>query len=553
MQSQDTAWAEDDDAATVADMLAPHFTITNDAQPFATVHSHRLPVPEVGETYIVLGRLTLEQAFDARNIHIPDWLQDLDAQVQGLLELDDTREHCKGVAGRLHAVVRVTRVPGKRLRLQIRDCTRGTEDGEVHRLALGVRTRIIRRMDGRLITVSDEGWSEIQHGDQLLLCPQHKKEDYIVFKFDVSIPLAQLTAEEEATARLAQPHMLKFVLPGRDLGQLIGKGGRIKTALEREHRCVIEIASSQHVYPGEASALIHGRAVGITVASATGIIPALHAVLTATDIPVEGFYLVVPASVASTLQSNDGMGLRRLQERLKHEVGLQILPPAAAAPPPAEQILACSGSIDGIVEVVGHVMKMLSPKSVCGYMPIEPENVRARVRGAGGGYAGVPAGSSSGPRPAAGIGGGAGHRGRAGAGSRDEGDETLMCRDCNGTFVFSVSEQAFYQEKNFNTKPGRCLKCRKAKRTEGKRQKREGGKHTKTARVQATRRGDNTTRNKVLKKAHAAVRKIRKDAAQDQASRRGDNTTRNKVRKKANAAKRTAQKNLRGNRGHGRK
>ena len=57
MQSQDTAWAEDDDAATVADVLAPHFTITNDAQPFATVHSHRLPVPEVGETYIVLGRL----------------------------------------------------------------------------------------------------------------------------------------------------------------------------------------------------------------------------------------------------------------------------------------------------------------------------------------------------------------------------------------------------------------------------------------------------------------------------------------------------------------
>ena len=83
MQSQDTAWAEDDDAATVADVLAPHFTITNDAQPFATVHSHRLPVPEVGETYIVLGRLTLEQAFEARNIHIPDWLQDLDAQVQG--------------------------------------------------------------------------------------------------------------------------------------------------------------------------------------------------------------------------------------------------------------------------------------------------------------------------------------------------------------------------------------------------------------------------------------------------------------------------------------
>ena len=226
--------------------------------------------------------------------------------------------------------------------------------------------------------------------------------------------------------------------------------------------------------------------------------------LTATGIPLEGFYLVVPISVALKLKGDHDTSLRVLDERLKNEVTLNLLPQADAAPPLSEQILACRGSIDGIAKVVEHVLRMLGPKSACDYKPIrvEPEQ---RGRGAGKEDAGAQAGSSSGP---------SGAGGHAGTASGNKGDETLTCRTCNRTFIFSVSEQADFKKKNYNSTPGHCQKCRAAKRAT------RGGKHPK--------------------------------AAQDQASRRGDNTTRNKVRKKANAAKRTAQKNLRGNRGRGR-
>ena len=38
-------------------------------------------------------------------------------------------------------------------------------------------------------------------------------------------------------------------------------------------------------------------------------------------------------------------------------------------------------------------------------------------------------------------------------------DETLTCRDCGKEFVFTASEQAFYAEKGFQNKPGRCPEC----------------------------------------------------------------------------------------------
>ncbi len=520
MESQPTEWERADDAAAVADVLAPHFTITDDAQPFATVHSHQLPVPPVGSTYIVLGRITLEQAFGLNGkIHIPDWLQDLHDQVQGLLELDDTRDQWKSVAGRLHAIVCVTRVPGERVRLQIRDCTRGTPVGTVHSLALGGKTRV-KRADGKIITVSDDDWTEIQHGDKLLLCPRHNADNYTVFNFDVSIPLPPPTAEEAMVARLAQPHMVKFVLPGRDVGKLIGTGARIKTGLQMEHSCVIEIASKQHVYPGKASALIHGQAVALSASSAADITPALRAVLTATSIPLEGFYLVVPVTVAHKLQGDDNNGLRRLQERLG--VRLNMLLPADATA--TEQILEASGRIDGILAVVAHILTALGPKSACNYTPIEPIHARASVRGAGIGGAGARSGGGGALAVRNSVhGGGGGHasgmpgtsaaggvmqrahrgggvRGRGGGSSEGGGSSGGRAPPRAGTAPVC----RFWRQ-------GRCTResCPYAHAEETQYQQ-GGGQTSKKDRDKAAQRGDNKTRNKVKKEIQKAGRKKRK-------------------------------------------
>lgn len=39
-------------------------------------------------------------------------------------------------------------------------------------------------------------------------------------------------------------------------------------------------------------------------------------------------------------------------------------------------------------------------------------------------------------------------------------DKDLTCRDCKQDFVFSASEQEFYQEKGFQNEPVRCPDCR---------------------------------------------------------------------------------------------
>ena len=43
-------------------------------------------------------------------------------------------------------------------------------------------------------------------------------------------------------------------------------------------------------------------------------------------------------------------------------------------------------------------------------------------------------------------------------------DKTLVCRECNSEFVFSASEQEFYDEKGFTNEPGRCPSCRQARK-----------------------------------------------------------------------------------------
>jgi CxxC-x17-CxxC domain-containing protein len=39
-------------------------------------------------------------------------------------------------------------------------------------------------------------------------------------------------------------------------------------------------------------------------------------------------------------------------------------------------------------------------------------------------------------------------------------DRNLACRECGASFVFTASEQAFYQEKGFEHEPARCPECR---------------------------------------------------------------------------------------------
>ncbi len=51
-------------------------------------------------------------------------------------------------------------------------------------------------------------------------------------------------------------------------------------------------------------------------------------------------------------------------------------------------------------------------------------------------------------------------------------DRYLTCRDCGEEFVFSASEQEFFEEKGFTNDPARCPKCRANRRN----QNRQGGR-----------------------------------------------------------------------------
>lgn len=45
-------------------------------------------------------------------------------------------------------------------------------------------------------------------------------------------------------------------------------------------------------------------------------------------------------------------------------------------------------------------------------------------------------------------------------------DQTLTCRDCGQTFVWTASEQKFYADKGFSNAPVRCPSCRAAKKSQ---------------------------------------------------------------------------------------
>lgn len=44
-------------------------------------------------------------------------------------------------------------------------------------------------------------------------------------------------------------------------------------------------------------------------------------------------------------------------------------------------------------------------------------------------------------------------------------DQNLQCRDCGNAFVWTASEQEFYQQKGFQNAPVRCPNCRAAKKS----------------------------------------------------------------------------------------
>ena len=46
-------------------------------------------------------------------------------------------------------------------------------------------------------------------------------------------------------------------------------------------------------------------------------------------------------------------------------------------------------------------------------------------------------------------------------------DITITCKDCGQPFVFTSSEQEFYQQRGLQNQPGRCQSCRQARKAGG--------------------------------------------------------------------------------------
>ncbi len=43
-------------------------------------------------------------------------------------------------------------------------------------------------------------------------------------------------------------------------------------------------------------------------------------------------------------------------------------------------------------------------------------------------------------------------------------DKTIVCKECDKEFTFTVRDQEFYKEKGFDNEPQRCKECRIAKK-----------------------------------------------------------------------------------------
>ena len=47
-------------------------------------------------------------------------------------------------------------------------------------------------------------------------------------------------------------------------------------------------------------------------------------------------------------------------------------------------------------------------------------------------------------------------------------DKTLVCTECNQSFVWTAGEQRFYAEKSFQNEPKRCRACKSKRAGRGK-------------------------------------------------------------------------------------
>lgn len=45
-------------------------------------------------------------------------------------------------------------------------------------------------------------------------------------------------------------------------------------------------------------------------------------------------------------------------------------------------------------------------------------------------------------------------------------DQTMTCKDCSSSFVWTAGEQEFYAQKGFDNAPTRCPNCRQAKKAQ---------------------------------------------------------------------------------------
>jgi len=54
-------------------------------------------------------------------------------------------------------------------------------------------------------------------------------------------------------------------------------------------------------------------------------------------------------------------------------------------------------------------------------------------------------------------------------------DQTLVCRDCNEEFIFTIGEQEFYASRGLTNTPQRCPSCRAARKANGGYGNRGGG------------------------------------------------------------------------------
>ena len=291
----------------------------------------RFEVPPIapGRQLIVpIGRTTVAEFVAATGKTAPPALTGPDQNLSlGLFKLvDQNRAKAKAqqFISRLHGALRVSALPEGLFRLEVMEFGGKSEK---------MRARVCRGPDYRF-TLQQDTWTVLEHGDVLTFCPSislnGQTTPYDVFSFEVELPCPPM--DEERMLHL------KFILPGMNLGQLIGKHGRVIQAIESKHPELgkVVIADRHNHYPGR----FNERAVMISAPSQTVFMAAISDILQAANIDnVDGIHIVLPGdSVTKLFPSADSQ--HRVASHL--QVKLTLLPVLTEAAHLGEQILVCS-------------------------------------------------------------------------------------------------------------------------------------------------------------------------------------------------------------------